>query len=173
MPTSTLTGGQVRFILSGTETETVGAGSRSIALANPAGYYSSTITSGTASGFGNTIASITGTANSTGSSIDLTNLVAAGIDDPLTLTSIRGFVIQETSTSNNSNYLLVGDSSGTLTNAFTAPWTLATGQERIGSTGSWASSNPIGFTVDSTHKVLKVASSSGVVSYQIDIIGTK
>lgn len=168
---TTLSGAGARFLLSGTETTSIGAANRVMNMTSPAGAYQTTISNGTSSGQGNTMASITGTASSTGVSIDLQNLVAAGIDDPLTLVQIKAVIIQETSTSSGSNYLLVGHSSGTLTNAWTAPWTVATGQERIGSQGAWGQSNPLGFTVDATHKILWIQSSTGVVSYQIDLIG--
>ncbi len=168
-----LSGGQVRFNLSGTETTPVGAASRVMNMQSPAGVYNSTISNGTTSAQGNTLASITGTTNSTGISIDLQNLVLASIDDPLTLVQIKSILIQETSSPIGSNYLLVGDSSGTLTNAFTAPFTVATGQARVGSGGAIALNNPLGYTVDSTHKILKVLTNTGTGTYQIDIIGVK
>ncbi len=168
-----LSGGQVRFNLSGTETTAVGAAFRTMQMQSPAGVYSTSIANGTTSAQGNTLASITGTTNSTGISIDLQNLVLAGIDDPLTLVQIKAILIQETSSPIGSNLLLIGDSSGTLTNAFTAFWTLPTGQGRVGSGGAVSYSNPLGYTVDASHKILKILTNSGTATYQIDIIGVK
>ncbi len=87
--------------------------------------------------------------------------------------NIKAILIQETSSPIGSNLLLVGDSSGTLTNAFTAFWTVNTGQGRVGSGGAISYSNPLGYTVDASHKVLKIATNTGTATYQIDIIGVK
>lgn len=174
MATGILTNGSVRFNLSGTETEAVGAASRSMTFTSPAGVYSLTVANGTSSSQGNCVFSISGTLSAgTPVDIDLTNLVAAGIDDPLTLTGVTSLLIQEKTSPIGSNYLLVGDSSGTLTNAWVAPWNRTGSQDKISSGGAEALCSPLVMVVDSTHKVLRLNANTGTVSYQIDGIGTR
>lgn len=171
---TTLTGGSVRFNLNGTEATDVGAGTRTMTFASPAGVYTNSLANGTSSAQANCIASILGTLTA-GTPVDINfkTLTLAGIDDPLALTAITSILVQEKTTTIGSNYLLVGDSSGILTNALTAFWTVATGQERIGSTGAWGINNPIGYTVDGSHFILRLNANTGTVIYQVDLIGRK
>ncbi len=169
-----LSGASVRFNLNATETTAVGAGNRVMQFASPAGIYTDTLANGTSSAQANCIASIVGTLTSgTPADINLRTLTLAGVDDPLTLTGIKSLLIQETTDPIGTNYLLVGDSSGTLTNAITAFWSVASGQQKIGSGGAWGTQNPLGFTVDASHYVLRLNANTGTVIYQIDLIGTK
>jgi len=169
---TTLSGGSVRFNLAATETTAVGATNRVMQL-SPAGSYSATVANGTASSQANCLASVTGTAGTTPVLINLSSLTLSGVDDPLVLTSIRGILIQETTSPIGSNYLLVGDSAGTLTNAITGFWNSSSGSEKICSGGARAIYSPLGVTVDASHCLLQVVANSGTVAYQIDIIGTK
>ena len=169
---TTLSGGSVRFNLTATETTAVGATNRVMSLA-PAGSYSATIANGTASSQANTLASVTGTVGTTAITINLRTLTLAGVDDPLTFTSIRGILIQETTSPIGSNYLIAGDSTGTLTNAVTGFWNSSSSTEKVSSGGAVAAYNPIGVTVDASHYLLQLVANSGTATYQIDIIGTK
>ncbi len=161
--------------LNGIVRATTGAADREMQFPSlrGAGMYKVMIDNGTSSGQANVLASVAGTLTAgTPLDIDLTDMVDAGTMDPVILTGIKGILIQETSPVLGSNTLLIGDSSGTLTNAFSDFWTRATGQERVGSGGAMIRNNPLGYTVNSTHRILRLNADSGTVVFQVDIIGT-
>ncbi len=161
--------------LSGMEQTLAGAAFRSMNFPSilGAGTYKVMIDNGIGIGEANVLASVIGTVTAgTPLDIDLTDIPAAGTMEPIVLTGVKGILIQETSAPIGSNYLLVGDSSGALTNAWRAPWTVATGQDRVGSGGAKVRYNPLGYTVDSSHKILRLNADSGIVLFQLDIIGT-
>ena len=177
---STLTGGNITVTLTGTITAPIANGgvNQSLSLPAPsagtvaqAGKYTKSIATGTGNGQANALASLSGTITAgTPVDIDLTAIPQGG--QTLTLTAVKSILVQEVSTTpTQANTLLVGDSSGTLTNAITAFWSLATGREVIGSQGAWVRDDYYGFTVDSSHKVLRLNAGAGTAIYQIDIAG--
>lgn len=179
----TLTGGSVRLTLTGTYSETLASGGvvrttvlpASAAGSNGAvaGVYSDTFTNGTSTGMSNAIVTLSGSVTA-GSPVDIDLTAIAQGSNTITLTSVKAILIQESSTvAVQANTLLVGDSSGTLTNAITAFWTVNTGRDIIGSQGALMKVNQYGFTVDGSHKVLRINAGSGGANYQIDIEGTQ
>lgn len=169
---TTLSGGGIRFSLTGTEAVDVGGSQKSISLSANA---FKTLASGTASLQGNAVATVRGTVTAgTPATLNLYSLTGAGVDDPLTFTSIKGILVQDLNTSPAAGKLSLGDSTGTVTSAFTAFWATADGCDVIDSTGATAKYGPdAGYTVDNTHKYLILKSSSGSIPYQIDLLGTK
>lgn len=170
----TLTGGTARFNLAGTETVGIGATTKQMTLASPAGQYALSLSNGTGgASTGNTVASLLGTLTSgTPVDINLRTLTLAGVDSPITFTNISAALVQE-KTSGGSNFLLVGDSSGTLTNAITAFWNTATSQEKVPAGGAVGFAGPAGYTVDATHCILRLNANTGTVVYQVDLIGAQ
>ena len=165
-----LSGGSVRFNLSATETTAVGASSKVMQLAS---IFSATVANGSQNSQGNVVASISGTIGTSPTTINLKTLTLAGATDPIAFATIKGMIVQETTSPVGTNYLLMGDSTGTLTNAFTGFLNTATGVEKISSGGARAFYDVYGFTVGASTYLLQLAANSGTATYQIDIIGAK
>lgn len=179
----TLTNGSVRVTLNGTYSEALASGGviRTTSLPSSAvganganaGISTDTFTNGTSNGMANVLVSISGSVTA-GSPVDIDLTAIPQGATTITLTGVKAMLAQEVSAVGvQANTLLMGDSSGTLTNAITAFWTVNTGRDIIGSQGCILKSNPYGFTVDSSHKVLRINAGVGGANYQIDILGTQ
>ena len=133
---------------------------------------------GTSAPAGNVNASYKGTV-SAGSpvSIDLTSAFV-GPDGAVAFTKILDMVIQNQSVTSG-NDLVIGDSTGAISNEWTAPFGAATGTvlAQAGAaagqpTGVVVLSGPLGFAVDSTHKILTITASAGTnVPFTIEVVG--
>lgn len=167
----TLSGCSLRFALAGVVSQTLGGAVDSMTMAAT---YSKTLTDGTVAGAGNSLLSLVGTVTAgTPVDIDLQAVLNAGLTDSTTLTNVKCLMLMHTGTVTGRN-LQIGDSTGTLTNAWVAPWLTAAGGVKVGMGGAVAIADPdVGYTVDGTHKVLRITSSLGAVPYQIDIIGVQ
>lgn len=160
----------VSLILTGTEAVAAGASTKQMTLGvGNSGIYTLNYTTGSGTDQANAQISLRGTiASGNHVDIDLMNMSLAGLDEPAVLSNVKSALIQETA---GTGTLLVGDATGTLTNAFTGWWGTATSQETVKPLGAISRACAEGTGVTPSTRILRLSATGGNAGYQVDLVG--